>query len=59
VTWLREVGDHVALPPQGNAGTARVGFFIVTADDPARARARVDDLVGRLTLTVASPDRRP
>jgi biotin carboxylase len=59
VAWLREVGDHVALPPQGDAGSARVGFFVVTADDPARVRARVDDLMGRLTLTVALPDRRP
>lgn len=59
VTWLRQVGDHVALPPHGDAGSARVGFFIVTADDPARARTRVDDLLGRLTLTVTSPDHRP
>ncbi|MFI0942775.1 ATP-grasp domain-containing protein [Streptomyces sp. NPDC021020] len=59
VAWLRQVGDHVALPPHGDASSARIGFFIVTADSPARARARVDDLVGRLTLTVSAPDRRP
>ncbi|SHN23010.1 ATP-grasp domain-containing protein [Actinacidiphila paucisporea] len=55
VSWLHDAGDHVALPPIGDASTARVGFFIVTADSPARAHSRVADLTGRLTLTVVQP----
>jgi biotin carboxylase len=55
VAWLREVGDYVALPPQGDADTARVGFFVVTADTPARARSRITDIQERLTLTITPP----
>lgn len=55
VAWLHNAGDHVALPPQGDASTARVGFFIVTAESPTRVRSRISDLLGRLTLTVTQP----
>jgi hypothetical protein len=55
VAWLRDVGQSVALPPQGDADTARVGFAIVTADTAERARSRTADLRNRLTLTVDPP----
>jgi biotin carboxylase len=51
VAWLHEVGERVALPPQGNAN-GRIGFLIVTADSPATARERLAALAGGLTLTV-------
>lgn len=52
VTWLREVGDQVALPPNGDLTAARVGFAIVTADSPATARDQLTRLTNGLTLTV-------
>lgn len=55
VTWLRKVGEQVALPPQGDLTTARVGFAIVTADSPTAARQRLATLTDGLTLTVAEP----
>jgi biotin carboxylase len=53
VTWLREVGEHVALPPEGTLATARVGFAIVTADSASAARSRLDALAQDLTLAVS------
>jgi biotin carboxylase len=54
VTWLHDVGDRVAPPPEGGGDTARIGFFIVTADSPATARQRLAVLAGALTLTLAA-----
>jgi biotin carboxylase len=54
VAWLHDVGDRVAPPPEGTVDTARIGFFIVTADSPATARKRLAVLAGALTLTVAA-----
>ena len=53
VTWLRDVGAQVALPPHGDLSTARVGFAIVTADTRAAARERLAALTESLTVTVA------
>ncbi|NEA56585.1 ATP-grasp domain-containing protein [Streptomyces sp. SID13666] len=55
VAWLRDVGDRVALPPEGDLDSARIGLFIVTADSPADARSRLTALSNQLTLTVAGP----
>ncbi|NEA37707.1 ATP-grasp domain-containing protein [Streptomyces sp. SID11385] len=52
VTWLRKVGEQVALPPAGNLDTARVGFLIVTDDTAQETRARLASLTDDLTLTV-------
>ncbi|WP_435190995.1 ATP-grasp domain-containing protein [Streptomyces sp. bgisy126] len=52
VTWLREVGERVVLPPAGDLDTSRVGFFLVTADSPAAARDRLSLLTDGLTLSV-------
>lgn len=54
VAWLRAIGDRVALPPEGNLDTARVGFFIVTADSPASAHNRLEALTEGLTLAVTA-----
>jgi biotin carboxylase len=53
VAWLREVGDRVTLPPQGNGRAARTGFLIVTAANPARTRERLSALTKGLILTVS------
>ncbi|MFI1369886.1 acetyl-CoA carboxylase biotin carboxylase subunit family protein [Streptomyces griseochromogenes] len=52
VTWLRDVGERVVLPPTGKLDTGRVGFLIVTADSPAAARDRLSLLADGLTLSV-------
>ncbi|MCX4870849.1 ATP-grasp domain-containing protein [Streptomyces sp. NBC_00257] len=53
VTWLREVGEPVALPPAGDLDAGRVGFLVVTADSPEAARDRLTFLTTGLTLSVA------
>ncbi|WP_329612526.1 ATP-grasp domain-containing protein [Streptomyces brevispora] len=53
VTWLREVGEQVALPPAGDLDAGRVGFLVVTADSPEAARNRLSFLATGLTLSVA------
>ncbi|AXE80805.1 ATP-grasp domain-containing protein [Streptomyces atratus] len=52
VTWLRDVGERVVLPPAGNLDTSRVGFLIVTADSPEAARDWLSSLADGLTLSV-------
>ncbi|MET9086095.1 ATP-grasp domain-containing protein [Streptomyces sp. NPDC004237] len=52
--WLRAIGDRVALPPEGNLNTARVGFFIVTADSLVAAHDRLAALTEGLTLAVTA-----
>lgn len=55
VCWLRTTGEHVALPPHGDASSGRIGFLIVVSDSPIGARGHLDELTERLTLTV-TPD---
>ncbi|WP_342746340.1 hypothetical protein [Streptomyces monashensis] len=52
VTWLRDVGERVVLPPTGKLDTGRVGFLIVTADSPEAARDWISSLANGLTLSV-------
>ncbi|MEU0629155.1 ATP-grasp domain-containing protein [Streptomyces sp. NPDC005989] len=52
VTWLREVGERVALPPAGDLDAGRVGFLVVTAESPEAARDRLSFLTTGLTLSV-------
>ncbi|MFG2370521.1 acetyl-CoA carboxylase biotin carboxylase subunit family protein [Streptomyces sp. NPDC048504] len=53
VTWLRDVGERVVLPPAGNLDTSRVGFFVVTADSPEAAQDSLSRLTDALALSVA------
>ncbi|WP_329528371.1 ATP-grasp domain-containing protein [Streptomyces sp. NBC_01462] len=39
VQWIREIGDQLQLPPEGDLFTARAGFYIVTG----RTTAEVTD----------------
>ncbi|MFE4826761.1 ATP-grasp domain-containing protein [Streptomyces sp. NPDC056672] len=52
VTWLRNIGEQVCLPPTALPGAARIGFLIVTADSPGDARSRLASLTEQLTLAV-------
>lgn len=52
MTWLREVGERVVLPPAGDLDTSRIGFLIVTADSPDTTRGRLVTLTDGLTLSV-------
>ncbi|OKI45430.1 carboxylase [Streptomyces sp. TSRI0281] len=52
VTWLRDVGERVVLPPTGDLDTSRVGFLIVSADSPDATRDWLSSLADRLTLSV-------
>ncbi|MFD4553576.1 ATP-grasp domain-containing protein [Streptomyces sp. NPDC058469] len=52
VTWLRDVGERVVLPPAGTFDAGRVGFVVVSAGSPEAARDRLSSLVDGLTLSV-------
>ncbi|MEV3857608.1 ATP-grasp domain-containing protein [Streptomyces sp. NPDC050095] len=56
VEWLRDIGDDVLLPPDGDMFTARAGYLLITARTAAQARARMDEALDQITLTV-SPAR--
>lgn len=52
VTWLRDVGERVVMPPAGDLDTSRIGFLIVTSDSPDAAQDRISYLADGLTLSV-------
>lgn len=52
VTWLKEVGEQVALPPLGDLDAGRVGFIVATAKDPAAAHQQLAAHTQGLVLTV-------
>ncbi|WP_232485662.1 ATP-grasp domain-containing protein [Streptomyces fildesensis] len=51
VQWIRQVGDRLLLPPEGDLFTARAGFYIVTGRDTAQVDERLDTAAGEITLT--------
>ncbi|MCZ4101315.1 ATP-grasp domain-containing protein [Streptomyces sp. SID13666] len=51
VQWIRQIGDPVLLPPEGDLFTARAGFYIVTGRDTAQVDERLDTAAGEITLT--------
>lgn len=52
VGWFRQVGDSVALLPEGNLDTARIGYLITTAPTADLAQARAEQAVRRLQVDV-------
>ncbi|MGW0564656.1 hypothetical protein ACWDZ4_29635 [Streptomyces sp. NPDC003016] len=52
MTWLRDVGERIVLPPAGNLDTSRVGFLIVTAANSESAQDSLSCLADALTLSV-------
>ncbi|WP_374225171.1 hypothetical protein [Streptomyces sp. ISL-98] len=51
VQWVRQVGDQLLLPPEGDLFTARAGFCIVTGRDTAEVNERLDTAVDEFTVT--------
>ncbi|AJE87452.1 ATP-binding biosynthetic protein [Streptomyces albus] len=51
IRWIREIGDHLVLPPDGDLYTARAGFFIVTGRTGAEVTERLDVASAEITVT--------
>lgn len=50
VQWVREVGDQIVLPPEGDLYTARAGFYIVTGRTTAEVTERLDTAADEITV---------
>lgn len=50
VQWIREVGDQLLLPPDGDLFTARAGFYIVTGRTTAEVTERLDTAADEITV---------
>ncbi|MCP9213025.1 ATP-grasp domain-containing protein [Streptomyces sp. NEAU-Y11] len=51
VQWIREIGDQLVLPPDGDLFTARAGFYIVTGRTSAEVTERLDTAADEITVT--------
>ncbi|MEW2620912.1 ATP-grasp domain-containing protein [Streptomyces sp. NPDC048106] len=51
VQWIREIGDQLVLPPDGDLFTARAGFYIVTGRTTAEVTERLDTAADEITVT--------
>jgi biotin carboxylase len=51
VQWIRQVGDPLLLPPEGDLFTARAGFYIVTGRNTAEVAERLDMVADQITVT--------
>ncbi|MEU6612018.1 ATP-grasp domain-containing protein [Streptomyces shenzhenensis] len=51
VQWIRQAGDRLVLPPDGDLFTARAGFYIVTGRDTDEVNERLDTVADEITLT--------
>ncbi|MFF6882651.1 acetyl-CoA carboxylase biotin carboxylase subunit family protein [Streptomyces sp. NPDC012421] len=51
VQWIREIGDRLVLPPDGDLFTARAGFYIVTGRNTAEVNERLDTAGDEITMT--------
>ncbi|MFB7645685.1 ATP-grasp domain-containing protein [Streptomyces sp. NPDC056084] len=52
VQWIREIGDCLLLPPEGDLFTARAGFYIVTGRTAADVTERLDTTADAITVTI-------
>ncbi|MFD4611985.1 ATP-grasp domain-containing protein [Streptomyces sp. NPDC058440] len=50
VQWIREIGDQLVLPPQGDLFTARAGFYIVTGRNTAQVTEHLDTAAEEITV---------
>ncbi|WP_327669499.1 MULTISPECIES: ATP-grasp domain-containing protein [unclassified Streptomyces] len=50
VQWIREIGEQLLLPPDGDLFTARAGFYIVTGRNTAEVTERLDTAADEITL---------
>lgn len=51
VQWIREIGDPLLLPPDGDLFTARAGFYIVTGRTTDEVTERLDTAADEITVT--------
>lgn len=51
VQWIREIGDPLLLPPEGDLFTARAGFYVVTGRDSTEVNERLDTAADEITVT--------
>lgn len=51
VQWIREIGEQLLLPPDGDLFTARAGFYIVTGRNTAEVTERLDAAADEITVT--------
>ncbi|MFF3976577.1 acetyl-CoA carboxylase biotin carboxylase subunit family protein [Streptomyces sp. NPDC001828] len=56
VQWIREAGEQLLLPPDGDLFTARAGFYIVTGHNTAEVTERLDIAADEITV-VTRADR--
>ncbi|MFH9612863.1 ATP-grasp domain-containing protein [Streptomyces pratensis] len=51
VQWLRELGEQLLLPPDGDLFTARAGFYIVTGRNTAEVTDCLDTAADEITIS--------
>ncbi|MGW7316322.1 ATP-grasp domain-containing protein [Streptomyces sp. NPDC054865] len=54
-SWFKQIGDHVAVPPEGDLDDARVGFCIVTGASADDIRTRATEIRAHATIDVLTP----
>ncbi|MEU9189194.1 ATP-grasp domain-containing protein [Streptomyces sp. NPDC048484] len=54
VQWIREIGERLLLPPEGDLFTARAGFFIVTGRTTAEVTERLDTAADEITVATGA-----
>ncbi|MFC9331415.1 ATP-grasp domain-containing protein [Kitasatospora sp. NPDC057015] len=53
LVWEKQAGDHVALPPDGDLGTARVAHIVATGTTAEICLQHLADATGTLDITVS------
>lgn len=54
VQWIREIGEQLLLPPEGDLFTARAGFYIVTGRTTAEVTERLDTVADEITVATGA-----
>ncbi|MER6082934.1 ATP-grasp domain-containing protein [Streptomyces sp. NPDC001833] len=56
VSFQKQVGDRLVLPPRGDMFSARIGYLITTGSTAAQARAHATEAYRSLTIQVAAEE---
>ncbi|MGW5650586.1 ATP-grasp domain-containing protein [Streptomyces humi] len=56
VSFQKQVGDRLVLPPRGDMFSARIGYLITTGTTAAQARAHATEAYRSLTIQVAEEE---
>ncbi|MFF5757378.1 ATP-grasp domain-containing protein [Streptomyces longwoodensis] len=54
IQWIREIGEQLLLPPDGDLFTARAGFYIVTGRNTAEVTERLDTAADEITVATGT-----